>query len=93
MRLIDADRVLFEFNEQATEHISEDAELLYSLILNAPEEPHINTRNGLDNPIENDGRRVSINMFDIEEIIPNCTVQIWKNSVTGEISVGWFRNK
>ena len=32
------------------------------------------------------------NMFDDEEIHENCTVQIWKNSVTGETSVGWWRN-
>lgn len=32
----------------------------------------------------------SINMFDEEEIIHNCTVQILRNSVTGEVSVGWW---
>ena len=32
------------------------------------------------------------NVFDVEEIYPNCTVQIWKNSVTGECSIGWRRN-
>ena len=30
--------------------------------------------------------------YDVEEIHPNCTVQIWKNSVTGEESVGWWEN-
>lgn len=35
---------------------------------------------------------VSINLFDTEEIYPNCTVQIWSNSHTGECSVGWWRN-
>lgn len=33
------------------------------------------------------------NIFDIEEIHSNCTVQILKNSVTGEISVGWWENE
>ena len=33
-----------------------------------------------------------LNMFDDEEIHDNCTVQIWKNSVTGETSVGWWQN-
>lgn len=32
------------------------------------------------------------NIFDSEETIPNCTVQILRNSVTGEVSVGWYRN-
>ena len=36
---------------------------------------------------------VETNIFDIEEIHPNCTVQILRNSVTGEISVGWWENK
>ena len=33
-----------------------------------------------------------INMFDDEEIHENCTVQVLTNSVTGETSVGWWRN-
>ena len=32
----------------------------------------------------------SIGVFDEEEIIHNCTVQIWRNSVTGEVSIGWW---
>ena len=32
-------------------------------------------------------------MFDIEEVHPNCTVQILKNSITGEMSIGWWENK
>lgn len=36
--------------------------------------------------------KVKINIFDKEEIIENCTVQILSNSKTGEISVGWWRN-
>ena len=31
------------------------------------------------------------NLFDREEIIENCTVQIRTNTVTGERSVGWWR--
>ena len=33
------------------------------------------------------------NVFDKKEIIENCTVEIWENSVTGECSVGWYRNE
>lgn len=35
----------------------------------------------------------SIGIFDEVEEHPDCTVQILKNSVTGEISVGWRGNK
>ncbi len=30
-------------------------------------------------------------IFDEEELIPNCTIQIWRNSQTGDVSVGWMR--
>ena len=36
---------------------------------------------------------IQTNLFDVEEVYPNCTVQIWKNSVTGEVSVGWWENE
>ena len=36
---------------------------------------------------------IETNIFDQEEIHHNCTVQILKNSVTGEVSVGWWENK
>lgn len=32
-------------------------------------------------------------VFDEEEVHPNCTVQVWRNSVTGEESWGWWENK
>ena len=35
---------------------------------------------------------VSMSIYDEEEIHRNCTVQIWRNSVTGEESVGWWEN-
>lgn len=37
--------------------------------------------------------KVELNMFDKEEIIENCTVQVLTNTVTGETSVGWWRNE
>lgn len=37
-------------------------------------------------------KTIETNLFDIEEVHPNCTVQILKNSVTGEVSVGWWPN-
>lgn len=33
------------------------------------------------------------NLYDEEEIHTNCTVQIWKNSTTGEVSIGWWENE
>lgn len=31
--------------------------------------------------------------FDREEVIENCTVEVWKNSITGECSWGWYRGR
>jgi hypothetical protein len=35
-------------------------------------------------------REVEVNIYDREEIHENCTVQVLTNSVTGEVSVGWW---
>ena len=35
---------------------------------------------------------IETNMFDKEQIFPDCTVQVLTNSVTGEESVGWWIN-
>ncbi len=34
--------------------------------------------------------KVESNVFDEELIIEGCTVQVLRNSVTGEVSVGWW---
>ena len=36
---------------------------------------------------------ISTNLYNIEEVYPNCTVQVLKNSVTGEQSIGWWVNE
>lgn len=36
--------------------------------------------------------KVETNFYDKEEIFENCTVQVLTNTVTGEVSVGWWRN-
>lgn len=36
---------------------------------------------------------VATNVFDECEVHENCVVEIWKNSTTGEISIGWYENK
>ena len=35
----------------------------------------------------------TIGIYDEVEVHDNCTVQILKNTITGEISVGWWDNK
>lgn len=41
---------------------------------------------------DNRVKKLECRVFDIEEIHPNCTVQVLKNSVTNEVSVGWWEN-
>lgn len=36
---------------------------------------------------------VETNIYDTEEIHHGCTVQVLRNSVTGEVSVGWWKEK
>lgn len=36
---------------------------------------------------------VKTGIYDIEEVHPNCTVQVWRNSQTGEESIGWWPNE
>lgn len=36
---------------------------------------------------------VSVAIYDQEEIHHNCSVQILTNSVTGDVSVGWWPNE
>lgn len=36
---------------------------------------------------------VQCNLFDERVVYPNCTVEIWRNSLTGDESVGWWRNE
>ena len=38
-------------------------------------------------------RKPQINIYDKEEIYPNCTVQVLTNTVTGDVSVGWRINE
>lgn len=38
-------------------------------------------------------RHKETNVYDQEEIFEDCTVQILTNSVTGETSVGWWKNE
>lgn len=37
--------------------------------------------------------KVETNIYNEEEIHENCTVVIWRNSETGEESIGWVENE
>lgn len=39
-----------------------------------------------------DEEEIQVNIFDKEEIYPNCTVQVLTNTITGDVSVGWWEN-
>ena len=34
---------------------------------------------------------INVPIYDEEEIYHNCTVQVWKHSKTGEVSIGWWK--
>lgn len=36
---------------------------------------------------------VDVPIYDKEEIYTNCTVQVLTNSVTGDVSIGWWPNE
>lgn len=38
------------------------------------------------------GDKIKTNMYDKEEIFENCTVQVLTNTLTGEVSIGWWKN-
>ena len=35
---------------------------------------------------------VANNFYNEREVHRNCTVEIWKNSYTGKVSIGWYEN-
>ncbi len=35
---------------------------------------------------------VKTSLYDEQERHENCTVEIWRNSLTGEVSIGWWKN-
>ena len=34
-----------------------------------------------------------INLFNKQTIYTNCTVEIWENTYTGQVSIGWYLNE
>ena len=45
-----------------------------------------------DRLAELDRPKVEVSFYDKEETYPNCTVQVLTNTVTGDVSVGWWKN-
>ena len=43
--------------------------------------------------VTNGVTKVETNFYDKEDIYDNCTVQVLTNTATGDVSVGWWRNK
>lgn len=39
-----------------------------------------------------DDKIVETNFYDEVEVHHDCTVEILRNSVTGEVSIGWYDN-
>lgn len=37
--------------------------------------------------------KVEVGFYDQVETYPNCTVQVLTNTVTGDVSVGWWKNE
>ena len=33
--------------------------------------------------------KIETGVYDLEEIHHNCMVQVWKNTITGEVSIAW----
>lgn len=68
-------------------HIAQAADTIERLIAeNARLKAEVDeTREGNMNGIET-------NIFDECELHPNCTVEVLRNSITGEISIGWWDN-
>lgn len=41
-------------------------------------------------PVEEE--TVEVNLYEEVELHTNCTVQILRNALTGELSIGWWEN-
>lgn len=65
------------------------AKYLDMLIFYSEEEMAPWAMNGVADGYTNE---IESSLYDIEEIHDNCTVEIWKNSATGEFSIGWQEN-
>lgn len=96
MRLIDKDNLIetlhmyFGVCMGSDDHI-DPMGMFIQILRDIEIEPEVMT---VQNPVT---REIEVYMaddvFDQEEIVENCTVQILTNSKTGATSVGWWRNE
>jgi predicted RNA-binding Zn-ribbon protein involved in translation (DUF1610 family) len=50
--------------------------------------------NNIQVTIKPDGvHELSAHQYELEERIPNCTVEILRCKVCGELSIGWYRSE
>ena len=82
MRLIDADRLKAVVFATARKSVK-STKLVLPLLELIDRQPTVTVES-----VESE-----IGLYDVEEIYENCTVQVLRNSVTGEVSVGWKRNE
>ena len=84
MRLIDADLILAKLKEldENPNRTPNEKRALFILAQLVKNEPTATVA-----VIESE-----IGFFDVEEVHENCTVQVLRNSITGEVSVGWKEN-
>lgn len=43
-------------------------------------------------PVDETEIDAPLDFYDVEETFPDCTVQILRNTETGQISLGWWEN-
>lgn len=104
-----AERTLRERLQMLADRITdpeegEDGRVCSMEFLLAVRDLALETADALDNLYENGRRRlaftgdfrdpqVEIPIYDREEIHHNCTVQVLRNSFTGQTSVGWWKEE
>lgn len=49
-------------------------------------------KDGNQHKVDQRFESIATNLFDKEETYTNCTVQILTNTITGEMSIGWWKN-
>lgn len=55
--------------------------------------PEIDCKRCWANWLDEECDKPTSSVYDVVEEHKNCTVQVLKNSVTGEMSVGWKKNE
>lgn len=81
--------------ENSTYHV-ETGQIIRWLRDHAKEAPHPSWSRMIKaaaDRLEKLSTKVEVNIYDREEIHENCTVQVLTNTVTGDVSIGWWENE